>query len=202
MPKLHWLWLNAWRTKHYNDTTIESLNTPGGRLWFSKVNSNPANISTVSSSDEILDFNVLTPLNPATTQTNVSTNTNENQSQVSKVTLQSNCKTVSTLLQGMSLISFDTYAIRWNVREVVKDVLFHQKPYINDHTELEFSENDHSICAIVLKELNMLNKNDRAECWRQIKIHIPNFLNKKRTTIVQMMKKKFKGKFMSTSIVI
>ena len=87
-------------TKHVIETNIHQLNMPSGRLRFNKVNANPPKISKVST-DEVLDFNVLTPLNTASAQTNV--NTNENQSQVSKNTSQSNTETVSTLSQGTSL---------------------------------------------------------------------------------------------------
>jgi len=86
----------------------------------------------------------LTSLNAAT-PTDV--NINENQSQVSKVTIQSKSDTVSTLSQGTSSICFDTYAIRWNLRQVVKD-----------------------------KELNIFDDNNRADCWKQIITYIPNFL--------------------------
>ena len=171
---------------------------PSGKLRLTKANKKGARISTVVLSDEIIDFNVLTDTNTAFSQS--PNRNNANQTEETKMTMETT-ETVSTLSNGTGLITFDSFATKWNLREAVKGVLFHQKPYINDQTELEFSESNNSVCAIVLKELNISSNNEtKRECWNQMKGYIPSFLNKKRTTIVQTIKKKFKGKLTTNSI--
>ena len=82
-------------------------------------------------------------------------------------------------------------------KKTVKKVLFHKQPVINNKPDLDFSEDNKSICGVILNKLNVSdNKETRKQCWNQIKGYILNFLNKKRTTIVQAIKKKFKGKSM------
>ena len=166
---------------------------PRNCLRFSKVNKTSSEPKEITSSTEILDFNP-TPASKADIPT---TKISENRSQVSKVSVQSQSESVSTLSNGSSSIVFDTYSTRWNLREAVKKVLFHKQPFINNKSALDFSEDNKSICEIILKELNVSeNKEAREKCWEQIKDYIPNFLNKKRMTVVQAIKKKFNGKSM------
>ena len=61
---------------------------------------------------------------------------------------------VSTLLNGTSLISLDSFAAKRNLHESVKSVLFRKKPHIHDKSDLGFSENNDSVRAIISKELN------------------------------------------------
>ena len=142
----------------------------------------------------MIDFNELTDVNTVKSSMDETKN-NEDQTQMSKMTAETT-ETVSTLSMGTSLVSFDSFTTKWNLREIVKGVLFHKKPYINGQSELEFSESDDSVCAIILNELNITDNNEtRKECWKQMKRYVPSFLNKKWTTIVQTIKKKFKDKF-------
>ena len=125
------------------------------------------------------------------------TKISENESQVSKLSIQLQSESISTLSNGSSLIVFNTYLTKWNLREAVKKVLFHKQPFINNKSDLDFSDDNKSICVVILKELNVSeNKEAKEKCWEQVKDYIPNFLNKKRTTVVQAIKKKFKGKSM------
>ena len=166
---------------------------PRNCLRFSKVNKTSSEPKEITSSAEFLDFNPT----PASKTDIPAKKISENQSQVSKVSVQSQSESVSTLSNGSSSIVFDTYSTRWNLREAVKKVLFHKQPFINNKSDLDFSKDNKSICAVVLKQLNVSeNKETKEKCWEQIKEYIPNFLNKKRTTVVQAIKKKFKGKSM------
>ena len=166
---------------------------PRNCLRFSKVNKALSEPKEITSSTEILDFNPT----PASNADILPAKISENQSQVSKVSLQSQSESISTLSNGSSSIVFDTYSTRWNLREAVKKVLFHKQPFINNKSDLDFNEDNKSICAVILKELNVLeNKEAKEKCWEQIKEYIPNFLNKKRTTVVQAIKKKFNVKSM------
>ena len=167
---------------------------PKEQLRFSKVNNNnEEHPKEIPSSSDYLDFNQTSSTKDIASPTKI----NESQSQVSKVSIQSQQESVSTLSNGSSSIVFDTYSTKWNLRDAVKKVLFHKQPFINNKSDLDFNEDNSSICGVILNSLNVSdNKETREQCWRQIKGYIPNFLNKKRTTIVQAIKKKFKGKSM------
>ena len=174
---------------------------PSGKLRFKKAKKNTAPISSTASSDEMLDFNELTDSHTSKLSSNVSTG-NENQTQVSKMTTET-AETVSTLTMGSSVVAFDSFTTKWNLREAVKNVLFHKKPYINDQSELEFSDNNDSVCAIIMNELNASDNHEtKKECWKQIKGYVPSFLNKKRTTIVQTIVKNLKVSLVWNSIEI
>ena len=157
---------------------------PSGKLRFIEAKKQTSKIGNTNVSNETIDFKKLTDINTDNSPTDTSRE-NENQCQVTRTTIETT-ETVSTLSNGTSLITFDSFATQWNLREAVKGVLFHKKLYINDQSELEFSENNDSVCMTVLNELNVADNNEtRRECWKQIKGYVPSFLNKKWTTIVQ-----------------
>ena len=164
---------------------------PSGKLKFKKANKKTKGISTINQSNEMLDFNELTDVNTVKSSKEEQGN-NDEETQASKMTTETT-ETVSTLSMGTSALTFDSFTTKWNLREIVKNVLFHKKPYINDQSELEFSNNNNSVCMIILNKLNISeNSETRKECWKQIKGYVPSFLNKKRTTIVQTIKKNLK----------
>jgi len=166
---------------------------PRNKVQFRKVNNTASEPKEITSSTDFLDFNPTPASNTEIPPTKIS----ENESQVSKVSIQSQSESVSTLSNGSTSIIFDTYSTKWNLRQAVKNVLFHKQPFINSKSDLDFSEDNKSICVVILNELNVSNdKTTREKCWQQIKEYIPNFLNKKRTTVVQAIKKRFKGKSM------
>ena len=81
------------------------------------------------------------------------------------MTIETNAETVSTLTKGTSLFTYDSLTTKWYLHEAVKNVLFHKKPFINDNFELDYSEDNNSVCAIVLKELNISKNNEtRLQC--------------------------------------
>ena len=164
---------------------------PRSKIQFKKAKNIASTPKEITSSDDFVDFNETPDSNTVVSPTKIS----ENESQVSKLSIQLQSESISTLSNGSSLIVFDTYLTKWNLREAVKKVLFHKQPFINNKSDLDFSEDNKSICGVILNKLNVSdNKETRRQCWNQIKSYIPNFLNKKRTTIVQAIKKKFKGK--------
>ena len=120
---------------------------------------------------------------------------NKNNTKLSRILFETNDESLSTLSNGTSFISFDSLSIKWNIREAVKGILFHKKPFINDQYELEFSTKEDSVCDMILSHINIpKGKGIRMEYWKQAKEHIPHCLNQKRATIVQTIKKKFTGK--------
>ena len=181
----------SWSFKGLKNSRKEknsSSMAPSGKLKFKKAIIKTQGISTIASSNEMLDFNELTDVNTVKSSKEGKRN-NDDQTQGSKMTSETT-ETVSTLSMGTSALTFDSFTTKWNLREAVKNVLFHKKPYINDQSELEFSDNNNSVCMIILNELNITDNNEtRKECWKQIKGYVPSFLNKKRTTIVQTIKK-------------
>ena len=186
------VWLLSYEPVVTKILTRSSM-APSGKLRFIEANKQTSKIGNNNVSNEKIHFKKLTDINTDISPTDTSRE-NENQSQVTRTTMETT-ETVSTLSNGTSLITFDSFATKWNLREAVKGVLFHKKPYINDQSELEFSEDNDSVCMIILNELNVTDNNEtRKECWKQIQGYVPGFLNKKRTAIVQTIKKKFKGK--------
>ena len=113
---------------------------PSGKLKFKKANKGTKGISTIALSNEMIDFNELTDVNTVKSSKEEQRN-NDEETQGSKMTAETT-ETVSTLSMGTSIVSFDSFTTKWNLREIVKSVLFHKKPYINDQSELEFSENN------------------------------------------------------------
>ena len=78
---------------------------PRNCLRFSKVNKTSSEPKEITSSAEFLDFNPT----PASKTDIPAKKISENQSQVSKVSVQSQSESVSTLSNGSSSIVFDTY---------------------------------------------------------------------------------------------
>ena len=86
---------------------------PRSKIQFKKAKNIASTPKEITSSDDFVDFNETQESNTVVSPTKIS----ENESQVSKLSIQLQSESISTLSNGSSLIVFDTYLTKWNLQK-------------------------------------------------------------------------------------
>lgn len=90
---------------------------------------------------------------------------------------------------------YDTASNRMNLSNVIKTFVFPKIKFINTYTELDYNNKETSICGLVKKHLNMPStEQNKLIWWKQLRVHVPMYLNRKRSTVSKAIEKLFQGK--------
>ena len=90
---------------------------------------------------------------------------------------------------------YDNASNRLNLGSVIKVFVFPKIKFINTYTDLDYSNNETSVCGLVKKHLNMpCTEPNKLIWWKQLKVHVPMYLNRKRSTVSKAIEKRFESK--------
>ena len=90
---------------------------------------------------------------------------------------------------------FDTASNRMNFNNVIKMFVFPKIKFINTHAEVDYSNKETSVCGLVKKHLNMPStEQNKLIWWKQLRVHVPMYLNRKRSTVSKAIEKRFESK--------
>ena len=158
--------------------------TPQQRLVISQsgIQSTTTQQPTTPNEDTIVPT-VNTTTEQQSPETNQTTNTATN-----------NSGDISSITTSDSNHVYKTKGTLFLVKLAVNTNLFPRIKFIRNKEELEFSNDENSICQIVLTNINIpRDQVTQIECWTQIKHHVPLYMNRKRTSVTLAIKNKFIG---------